>query len=173
MTTERLLVFLDVETLGLDAEHDIWEIAYAVEDGQIHAEVVEHCHRDADPRALAVNGHDSRCPRPDLDVFDPGMDGVLFEREVRAALHGATLIAANPHFDALRLFERWGDEPWHYRMIDVETYAMPALGLDRPPGLATIAERLGVTPPDHTAAGDVHTLRECWRLLRRTYGGQL
>lgn len=47
-----------------------------------------------------------------------------------------------------------------YRLFDIEAYAMPALGLHEPKGLAYIAEQLGVQAPDHSAAADVHTLRE-------------
>lgn len=92
-----------------------------------------------------------------------------FEMAAKAALTGATIVGANPAFDTSFLRARWKGAPWHYRLIDIETYAMPALNLDRPKGLAYIAEQLGIQAPDHTAAGDVHTLRECWRALNAHY----
>jgi hypothetical protein len=102
-------------------------------------------------------------------AFDPPFNVHKWEIDLRAALAGATLVAANPAFDASFLRARWHEAPWKYRLLDVETYAMPALGLDVPKGLAYIAEQLGVTAPDHSAAADVHTLRECWRALRARY----
>ena len=91
------------------------------------------------------------------------------ETRLRERLQGATLVCSNPSFDEAFLRERWRETPWHHRKIDIATYAMPALGLDRPAGLATIAERLGVRAPDHTAAGDVLTLRACYVELAARY----
>jgi oligoribonuclease (3'-5' exoribonuclease) len=44
------LVFLDTETTGLDPNrHEIWEVAYAVEDDPIVSGSVHHSLRNADP----------------------------------------------------------------------------------------------------------------------------
>ena len=40
------------------------------------------------------------------------------------------------------------------------------LGWDEMRGLSGIAEHLGIQAPDHTAAGDVRCLRDCWHALR-------
>ena len=88
---------------------------------------------------------------------------------MQAALRNATLVAANPHFDASFLRRRWGHAPWKYRLLDIEAYAMGALNLIEPKGLAYIAEKLGVDAPDHTAAGDVWCLRECFGRLSDIY----
>lgn len=162
------LVFLDCETTGLDpAAHQVWEIAYAVDDGPILSSFVQHSLANATVEALRVGRY--------VDRFESerGTQGWTFEVDLRQALRGATLVGANPAFDAAFLKARSGwvtnPAPWSYRLLDIEAYAMPALGLDRPRGLAFIAEQLGVQPPDHIAAGDVHTLRECWRSLRKRY----
>jgi DNA polymerase III epsilon subunit-like protein len=96
-------------------------------------------------------------------------EAIAFESALFAALKGACLVAANPAFDAAFLRARWGESPWHYRLLDVEAYAMPALNLDRPHGLAYIAEQLGVTAPDHSAEQDVLTLRACYLKLHDNY----
>lgn len=160
-------VFLDTETTGLDPDrHEVWEIAFAVDDGPVKSQIVTHDLRCANSDALQIGGHTDRC-----DAFShPTDDYWGFEVDLQDNLRGATLVGANPAFDAGFLRVRWQDAPWRYRLLDVEAYAMPALGLTEPKGLAYIAAQLGIDQPDHTAAQDVHVLRECWRALRRIYG---
>lgn len=157
-------VYLDTETTGLDPGlHEVWEIAYAVDDGPVLECAVGHVGASADPKALAMNGYHQRATPV------ASMRSMEFEATLRGLLSGASLVGANPAFDAAFLRARWGVAPWKYRMLDVEAYAMPALGLDEPKGLAFVAERLGVAAPDHSAAGDVSVLRECHRRLRERY----
>ena len=158
------LVYLDTETTGLDPlVHQVWEIAWAVNDKPVETMQVRHSLAGADVVALRINGYLDRWDKPVTDTH---------EAELLTMLQGVTLVCCNPAFDEAFLRQRWGSTPWHYRKIDIATYAMPALGLDRPTGLATIAERLGVQAPDHTAAQDVRTLRECYQLLRDTYAAK-
>lgn len=168
------LVYLDTETTGLDPDrHEVWELAYAVDDGPIHSGVMFHSLRHADPKALAMNGYWERTKDAKPEVWADLENGARF------ALEGATLVGANPAFDAAFLRARWGVTPWRYRLFDIEAYAMGALGWDEPKGLAAIAERLAIgegldiPAPDHTAAGDVATLRACHLALRNFYRGEL
>jgi hypothetical protein len=97
------------------------------------------------------------------------------EEGAREALDGNTLVAANPAFDASFLRARWGVAPWRYRMLDLETYAMPAFDWDAPKGLKDIAQALRdeafpIPEPDHSAGADVETLRACHLALREIYG---
>lgn len=159
-------VFLDCETTGLDPDrHEIWEIAYAVDDGPVESSCVRHEIRTGDPAALKISGYVERGRRGS----GWWISADLWEIDLKLDLAGATLVGANPAFDASFLRARWGCAPWLYRLLDVETYAMPALGLDVPKGLNFIAEQLGVEAPDHTTGQDVETTRACFRELQRRY----
>jgi DNA polymerase-3 subunit epsilon len=160
-----MLVYLDTETTGLDpTRHEIWEIAHAVDDGPIHTAIVPHTFTHPDPTALTLNGYLNRALTTPPDRF--------YDGNLEATLHGATLVAANPAFDAAFLRARWGRAPWHHRLLDIEAYAAGVLNLDTPPGLATItillrAQGFKIPEPDHTAAGDVATPRTCHQALRQ------
>lgn len=170
------LVYLDTETTGLDpAIHQVWEIAYAVDDGPIHSAIVDHNAAYADQSALEVGHYHERMAVYDADWLD---DPTVIARsddledDLYGVLNGATIVGANPAFDAAILSARWdGEHPWHYRLLDIEVYAMPALGYDRPQGLITITQDLralgfDIPLPDHTAAGDVTATRSChWALV--------
>lgn len=157
------LVFLDTETTGLNPDlHEVWEIAYAVEDGPINSGFVLHNAVGVDPQALAVNGYLER-----FHGDDHFKNAIRFELKVREALSGAEIVASNPPFDRSMLRARWGVEPWHHRSTDISSYAKPLYG--ELLGLYKIAERLDIDAPDHTAAQDVATLRACYRALESIY----
>lgn len=157
------LIFLDTETTGLDPElHEVWEMAYAINDGPVVSQAVPHQGLTSDPSALRMNGYYDRAIR---DVSP------LFDMRVREILEGNTIVGANPTFDAAFLQKRWGVAPWHYRMIDVESMALAVLEYDRPKGLKDISEELremgyNISEPNHSAAGDVATTRDCYIALR-------
>lgn len=165
-------VYCDVETTGLDPDkHEIWEIAYAVDDQPIERSFVPHrIDAKTSPEALKVGGYADRYNAAEIS------DGEHWEYEVSQALVGATLVGANPSFDAAFLRKRWGVSPWHHRLLDVETYAMPHFGWTKPRGLKDVADGLRedgftIPAPDHTAAGDVATVRACHLALQSIYGG--
>lgn len=170
--TDRL-VFLDTETLGLTpGVHDVWEAAWAIEDGPILSAYLAHSYYPHQPSALEVNGY---LERFDHTLIDPVDEMLLYQ-----AVEGATIVGANPGFDCAMLAARWGGvEPWKYRKIDISSVAMMAFGMVRPPGMREIVQRLhtdGTAPvpePDHTASGDVEALREAYRVLRTHYEPRL
>ena len=163
------LIFIDLETTGLDpSRHAVWEIAWADENSEVTSFTVHldfTAYDRADPEALRIGDFAAR--------HRPHDDALILEGLLRERTRGATIVGANPAFDTAFLAARWSERPWHYRLIDIETYAMPILGLDRPVGLAVLADmipnRLGmpIPKPDHTAAQDVQTTRAVWRALRR------
>lgn len=158
------LVYLDTETSGLDpVDHEMWEIAWAVEDGPIHTmhKPLLRLHR-ADQDALAINGY---FERQDPKKYP------WKTHDLRNTLDGATIVGANPAFDTAFLREYLDGPVWHHRLIDVEAMAYALLRTDRPEGLNKIAGRLlalGYTIPDpnHTAAGDVACVRAVHNALR-------
>jgi hypothetical protein len=161
MTLSNNLVFLDTETTGLTLEHDVWEIAFAVGDGPVYTYQVEHSLRNADLKALEINGYRDRVRSP---------EGQDVDSDIHPLLKGKTIVGANPSFDAYRLERRWGRAPWHHRLVDVESMAVPLLRLEKPLGLKGLVDELtvrGFSIPenDHTAAGDVVTVREVYKVL--------
>lgn len=162
MSEPRPLVFLDLETTGLDPEtHEVWEAAWAVDDGPIQTVQLPHSLATADPEALTANRYWERVghPNPHRDIL------------LRGVLQDVTIVGANPAFDAAFLRARWKSAPWHYRLLDVQAYAMPLLGHERPKGLFDICAELkekgfDIPMPDHTAAQDVEALRACFKALR-------
>ena len=171
------LVYLDVETTGLDPDvHHVWEIALAIDDGPIQSTMVSHWTYGADPEALKVSRYYERGGDALTTGGNPEqiLAAEAIEQTIYEALHNTTLVGANPAFDAAFLRARWGTAPWHFRLLDIEAYAMGALGYDRPQGLAALSADLRargfeIPSPDHTAAGDVATTRACHLALRDIY----
>lgn len=160
------LIFLDTETTGLDHEkHEVWEIAWAINDGPIETRIVVHSLKTADQVALDTNGYFRRYPQ------GARSEGPLVDLEIRRILSGNTLVCANPTFDRMFLNKRWGGEPYHYRSIDIESMALVVFGWERPRGLKDVAAKLrqhmyNIPDPDHTAGVDVEVLRACFNALR-------
>lgn len=161
------LIFLDCETTGLDPKlHQVWEVAWAVNGGPINVLQLPHDLANADPVALRLNGYLDRVKVGPVDVRLCGPS----ENHLARILRGSHVVGCNPAFDTAFLRERWGDAPWHHRLIDVSPMAMPRFGWDRPRGLEDIATALrdvghDIPEPDHTAAGDVACVRAVYVAL--------
>jgi len=156
-------IFVDVETTGLDPRNDLLvELTYGVNDGPLSTlyfgvtevpsfidGLIKFTERNVGSMVRATDFM--------LDTF-------------RDALQGNTLVAANPSFDKSFLQE---NKLWtgHYRLLDVEAYAMGKLGLDFVPSLVDIRNILTskgyiLTQPDHSSYNDTMTLREAFNILR-------
>lgn len=192
----RPQIIVDTETTGLDSSrHEIWELALIKRDVDI-----EHLWRmkpdlvKADSTALAVGRFYERTSkmcgkcsssyvhdltRPPAGRYgDPEWSGQsALAAEVARTLDGATLIAANPTFDAgfLAAFlnQHGQAATWHYRLRDIGSiaygylHACLALGIeghdaamgvpDMDASTDDFARALGVAPDQferHSALGD-------------------
>jgi DNA polymerase III epsilon subunit-like protein len=184
--TRTLIV--DTETTGLDpSRHEIWELAVIDRESgtgylwRLKPDLVK-----ADPGALRVGryyertGDMCRTCRPgrvhDL-TLDEGDDAAEWSGPEALAAHlaplldGATIIAANPAFDAgfLTAFLNHHGEAatWHYRLRDIGSMAWGWLQAHHLPhhlavpdmsaGTDDLARELGVEPEKferHSALGD-------------------
>lgn len=160
----RDLIFVDTETTGLDAETEsLVELTWA--------------RRDMDPQTLWFGVTEVPEFIDSLIGFTKrGIAGRLsthFEvQNFLAASEGATMVAANPAFDKSFL-ESAGLWRFHYRMLDIEAYAMAKLGLKEVPSLKNVFDTLtgdfglSLTEPDHTSRNDVLAMREAFLFLEQ------
>jgi hypothetical protein len=160
-------VFVDTEYDQLDTgKANLVEVAFAVEDGHVHSGVPPHSLEGAEPKALEVNRY-----------FERGLgDKAHWDRDIvdltARATAGQTVVGANVRVDAHILSRAIGYEPWHYRLCDVESVAYLLLDFEQMPGLREIKDKLtklgyDLPDPDHSAGGDVETLRAVFRILQR------
>lgn len=168
----RKIVFLDTETGGLDPTAcSLVEVAWATEqEPDPRCLVLPHDTTRVEDTAANLNGYYQRGLN-DRAKWASGSE----IQEFLAHLKGAVLCGAKPSFDAAFMINHFGfspsTTPWHYRMLDIESYAMGKLDLDEPPGLKTIKNILtergyDVSQPDHTATSDVKTLIAAYKILR-------
>lgn len=159
----RELIFVDTETTGLDPNtEEMVELTWARLEG--------------DPETLYFGVEEVSDFIDNLIGFTKrGISGRLstndaFTRFLQAS-EDNIMVAANPAFDKA-FIEAAGIWRFHYRMLDIESYAMCALDLNEVPGMKTIEETLtdmGFTlpEPDHTSRGDVLCMRDAYQILRR------
>lgn len=127
ITLDHDLCFLDCETLGLDREAPIWEVA-AIRlraDGtrdQYHAMVLHHADNWVEflPEQFADDYRD----RFDIQLAVPGRQAA---QEIRDITDGAIIAGSNPSFDMERLallMGRHGLTPaWHFHPLDIPSMA--------------------------------------------------
>jgi hypothetical protein len=132
----------------------------------VHVVRPRHTLRFAEPAALRVNRYYER-GLDDRSRWSSPDEVSRFLLDARRA----TMVAANPSFDAAFLFAHFGYAPWHYRLLDVQAYAAGVLDWDTPRSLREIRDALverghELDEADHSAGGDVVTLRQAHRALR-------
>jgi DNA polymerase III epsilon subunit-like protein len=181
------LVFLDIETTGLDPEaHEVWEVGIVVRTVEQKEKVTIRTDQDyhwflspqhletATPEALAIGGYYERHPYGD----NFAADGLVqlqkiaapydFARDFERLTRGATLVGANVRFDErflndyLRKYHRVPG--WHFRLCDVEAMTQGYMGLAKPTGLAKCANLLEI-PNEylaHTALDDAKLARDIY-----------
>lgn len=171
------IVFVDIETLGLDPDAPVWEFA-AVRctpglPVQTREFFIEH-----DP-----HGWLNDLPAAFLEDYGRRYsevmalsEGVAVE-EIHFITNGTVVIGSNPAFDAERLsklMHRNGIEPaWHYHLEDISSMAagyLAARGVcpPRPWKSDMLSKALGVDPAlfkRHTAMGDVRWVQAQYRTM--------
>ena len=124
------VAFVDIETTGLDPEHDaIWEIGIIIDDTPIvwQQMLTDRQIDNVHPDAARITGFHTR--------YNP-VDALTPSSSIRRLIHligDRHMVGACPWFDSERLHRViLGDIrralprelPWHYHLVDVENLAM-------------------------------------------------
>lgn len=158
----RELIFVDTESTGLadNPDAELVELTWAT--------------RDSEPETLyfgvtEVPDFINRLIKFDeREISGLKSDHFAIERFLKASMDN-TMVAANPSHDKHFLYEA-GIWRFHYRMLDISTYAMAKLNLEQMPGMSDIFRELkesghDITAPDHTSRNDVLAMREAFLIL--------
>jgi DNA polymerase III epsilon subunit-like protein len=173
------LVFLDIETTGLDpTRHEVWEIAIieADSDAMHHWLMNVQALSKADPGALRVNKYYERIFKLTAREQNFSVQTKSFSLAIQVAtlLLNKTIIGNNPSFDATFLdafLRSQGVVPaWNHSLVCVKSLVGGKLGLKPPYDTKKIAEAIGVPLPKdaHTARADATWVRDVYHKL---YGG--
>lgn len=190
------LIFADAETVSVvPGPATIWELALIWHDADSsygNGEYLWHIRPDltgADPAALRVGGYYSRSvaqryalghavsipiPGDDGDGEKSHLGSEQLAGSVARMLDGATLVAANPAFEAghLAAFLKANGEcltaDYHYVDIGslVRGFVAPLVTPPCPLKVTDAAELVGIDPgkyETHTALGDARLVRDIWR----------
>lgn len=157
----RKFVYVDCETTGLNPRADeLVEISYAVMDGPI--ETLYFGVTEVPQFIDELIGFTER------KIAGRKSDGYELSKFMDVSRE-STMVSANPPFDQGFLIENflWA---FHYRMLDIESFAMAKLNLPFVPGMSDIYNILveqghELTKPDHTSHNDVAALREAHQIL--------
>jgi len=152
------IVYVDTETTGLLAHHDVFEIAMIKGDEEIILWLPADLSK-ADPDALRINRFYERQKEGYEKHGTKGEEGAW---KIAEFTSGCTLAGVVPSFDVNMtsgFLLKYGLKPaWNYWMRDVVTFAAGALGLRGKTNSKIVSETLGVAMPDnsevHTALGD-------------------
>lgn len=159
----RTLVFVDVETTGLDPEYDqLIELTFGTLTGTLQTlyfgveKVAPFIDEMIGFTKRGIAGRTSP-----LTAFDDFYR--LTEQQ--------TMVAANPTFDRGFMVKNELYR-FHHRSLDIESYAMAKLDLQEMPGMADVYNILTergfkITEPDHTSRNDVQAMIDAYRVLRK------
>ena len=158
----RKFIYVDTETTGLDHKKcELTELAYAIEDGPIQTLYfgVTEVPKFIDDLTKFYERGIHRQPKSSQRAFAKFIQDSA----------GNTMVAANPAHDKAFLSEA-GLFNFHYRMLDISSFAMAVLRLEEMPGMSDIFRELqsrgfDIPQPDHSAAGDVASMRAAHNVL--------
>lgn len=159
----RDLIFVDTESTGLadNPDAELVELTWATLDSEPETlwfgvkEVPEFIDNLIGFTKRGISGR--RSTQPEVQRFLEVSDG-------------QTMVAANPGHDK-HFLELAGIWRFHYRMLDVESYAYAKMQeFDEVPGMKNIYDTLvargvSLTQPDHTSRNDVLAMREAFLYL--------
>lgn len=181
------LVFLDTETTGVHPDRQVWEIGMILRQGDGETETqffvdVDLSH--ADPFGLSIGKFYDRHPKGITAAGKPWRNPKIAYRtggaitreeaanQVAQWTNGAIVVGAVPNFDTETLdplLREFGLIPaWHYHLVDVETLAAGALGLQPPWNFDKVLAEFGLTykaEDRHTALGDAHMARHLYDVV--------
>lgn len=156
-------VFADCETTGLDPIKDkLVELTWGVNDGQL--------------TTIYFGVRQVPAFIDDLTKFTKrGVDKMPEATEeekqtFRDAMKDNTLVAANASFDRDFLLNN-GLWTGHYRLLEIESYAMAKLNFPYVPSMYEVFNALTergyeLTTPDHSSLNDTLALRQAFNILR-------
>ena len=176
--TNAALLFVDTETLGLDMDAPIWDLAAIRVNALTERRIDLRIMHKADPERLAA------LPPAFQDDYDSrySVGSSVHPQQAMYALSalitpGTIVCGSNPSFDMARLERLAGKHnislPWHYHPIDVPTMAHGWLcgkGIyPTPPWKSDLLSQFcGVNPKEfgrHTAMGDARWCLALWRKI--------
>lgn len=163
----------DVETTGLTpGYHEVWEWAgvhrfrntrlndtsQVIQIRPLHMDRFEDEAREVnhfDERFLVPEGAEAATVLGDGSVYPITRDEAL--QAIRSALAGTILVGSNTQFDNAHLMALLGEQPWHYRPINVIELAVGALlasgqKIELPWNSVEISRMVGVEPPEKDKA---------------------
>lgn len=126
----------------------------------------------AEPGALAVNRYYERRLFDHMSSREESLDLAFGLVDL---LDGATLVGANPAYDAivlrnyLSVLTGRSDPPWHYRLFDVECATAAIRGLPAIPSLSKCLDEWDIQPlaaSSHTALGDCYAVLHVFHAIR-------
>lgn len=158
----RDFVFVDTECTGLDPETDqLVELSWAV--GMNEPETLWFGVEEVPEFIDNLIGFTKR------GIAGRQSDNFALERFL-AASENATMVAANPAFDA-GFIKAAGLWRFHYRMLDIQTFAFAKMRqFEDIPSMeelyrAVTARGIKVTAPDHTSRNDVLAMQDIYMYL--------
>jgi DNA polymerase III epsilon subunit-like protein len=165
------LIFVDTESTGLsdDENSEIVELTWVTLDGE--PETLYFGVQVVPPFIDNLIGFTKR------GIAGRRSDHFAIERFLTAA-DGNTMVAANPSHDK-HFIEKAGLWRFHYRMLDIESYAMAKFDLSEMPGMKAVHDYLAsegfemANVPDHTSRGDVLAMRDAYLVMKNFYGSGL
>lgn len=168
---DRQMVFVDIETTGLDPTiHETIEVAWwdvNTRPYEVYDLILPHTLAQADKVSLDINQYHHRelwdrsrwCLPEDIATF-------------REVITGKTLVGANVGaFDA-QFLERVTGNVWHHRIVEFESWVMGRLHLPHILSMRDLVKLvatehdLHLPAPNHTAMGDVYAMQQVWLALQ-------